>query len=101
MCFKGKKYRVKSGGRFTMFVAFAIVMIVMVSNTLLGSNNAASLTERQYIEVTVEYGDTLWDMAGTYMTGKDIRRAVHTLGLINDTSAGELMAGQVIWIPIE
>jgi LysM repeat protein len=73
----------------------------MVSNTLLGFNNASSFTEQRYLEVTVEAGDTLWKIAGEYMAeSSDIRKAVHTLRSINEISAHELKVGQTIIVPV-
>ena len=98
----GKKYKIKSRNRFTLFVALMIVFMVMTSNTLLGFNNASSLTERAYIEITVEAGDTLWDIANEYMTGYgDVRRAVYTLCVLNGIAAHELRAGLTLRIPLD
>ena len=101
MKISGKIYRIKSGGRFTLFVAFLLVVIVMASNSLLGLNNASSLTQKQYIEIEVEYGDTLWDIANRYMPdNNDVRRSVYTLCNINGIYAHELKAGQTLFIPV-
>jgi nucleoid-associated protein YgaU len=73
----------------------------MISNTILGLNNASSLTQQEYMEITVQHGDTLWNIAGKYMAEtNDIRRAVYTLCNINEISAHELKAGQTLRIPV-
>ena len=101
MMISGKIYRVKSRSRFSLFIAFVIVVIVMISNTFLGLNDASSLTQQSYIEITVQHGDTLWNIANKYMPeNKDIRRAVYTLCRINEISAHELKAGQILLIPV-
>ena len=101
MKISGKRYKIKSRSRFTLFIALAIVFMVMASNTFLGLNDVSSLTERQYTEITVKSGDTLWGIAGEYMTGSgDIRKSVYTLCRINGISADELKAGQTLRVPV-
>jgi len=101
MTIHGKRYKVKSGGRFTLFVVFTMIFIVMVLNMILGLNSASSLTQQEYIEITIQDGDTLWNIAREYMPdNKDVRRAVHTLCNINQISAHELKAGQILIVPI-
>ena len=101
MRISGKTYRIKSGRRFTLFIAFTIVFLVMISNTLLGLNNVSSLTQREYIEIEVQYGDNLWNISKKYMgADNDIRKSVHTLCQLNDISAHELQAGQKLIIPV-
>ena len=97
----GRQYRIKSKSRFIIFVALTIILSVMFTNTLLGLNDARSFTEQEYIVIEVMYGDTLWNIAQTYMQGYgDIRRAVHELRRINDIAAHELKAGQVLKVPV-
>jgi cell division protein YceG involved in septum cleavage len=101
MTISGKRYKVKHRSRFTLFIAFLIVFIVMVSNTFLGLNNASSFTQQEYIEITIQHGDTLWNIARKYMPeNNDIRKAVHTLCNINEIYAHELKAGQILLIPV-
>ena len=102
MVISGKRYKIKSRSRFTFFVAIAIVFSVMVTNTFLGLNNVSGLTDQEYIQVEVKYGDTLWDMAKVYMSDtQDIRRAVYTLRQLNGIAAHELRPGQIILIPVD
>ena len=101
MSIAGKRYQIKSRSRFTVFVIFSIVLFIMVSNTILGFNNASSLTQKEYTEITVQSGDTLWNIAKTYMPeNTDIRDSVYTLCQINNIAAHELKAGQTILVPI-
>ena len=102
MTISGKRYKVKSRFRFTLFIAFLIVCTVMVSNTLMGLNDASSMTKQEYKEITIQYGDTLWNIASQYMPeSNDIRRAVYRLCQINEISAHELKAGQTLLIPVK
>ena len=101
MAISGKRYRVKSRGRFTLFIVFVIVCVAMIANAALGLSNASSLTHQEYTEIIVLNGDTLWNIAKEYMPeNNDIRKAVHTLCNINGIYAHELQAGQILRIPV-
>ena len=101
MIISGKKYRIKSGIRFSLFIAVSMLILVMISNTFLGLDNASSLTQHEYMEIEIQTGDTLWDLAGEYMSGyNDVRRAVYTLKEINGIEAHELRAGRTLLIPV-
>ena len=98
-----KRYRIRNSGRFTLFIAFMLIMAVMFSNSLLGMNNASSMTEDKYISITVKAGDTLWNIASDHMAPEngDIRKAVFTLCRVNEITARELKAGQTILVPVD
>ena len=101
MTIAGKRYRVKARGRFIFFVTFMIIITVMTATTLMGLNNVDGLTQPEYIEIIVEPGDTLWNLARQHMPNNtDIRRAVHTLSTLNEIAAHELKAGQTLIIPV-
>ena len=100
MTIAGKRYRIKSRSRFITFVVLMILFTVTISSTIMGFNNAGGMTEREYIEITVERGDTLWQLAREHMPNNtDIRRAVHTLSTLNNIAAHELQAGQTLIVP--
>ena len=102
MMISGNKYRIKSGRRFTLSVAILIILTVTTSYSLLGFSDASSMTEPTYLTIEVQYGDTLWNIARTYMTDyRDVRKAVHQLCLLNGITACDLQAGQTLLIPAE
>jgi len=95
------KYRLKSKFRFTVFVVIMMLMLVTVSNTILGINNASSLTKPEYASIQIKYGDTLWDLASEYnQDGKDIRKFVYEICELNKISADSIYPGQSILIPV-
>lgn len=101
MEFAGKKYRIKSSFRFTIFVALVIIAFVIISNSLLGLSDVSGLTENEYLEVTIESGDTLWNIADKYMPdGNDLRKCVHVLCQVNSITADSIYPGQIILVPI-
>jgi len=95
------KYRLKSKFRFTVFVVIMMLMLVTVSNTILGINNASSLTKPEYASIQIKYGDTLWNLASEYnQDGKDIRKFVYEICELNEISADSIYPGQCILIPV-
>lgn len=96
-----KTYRISSRIRFTLFVAFVIVLITTFVNFALGLSVANSATITEYAQVEISSGDTLWSIAEEYMPANDdIRKSVHQLCKINDISAADLQTGMIIKVPI-
>ena len=97
----GKTHRIKSRTRFIIFVVLLTVFAVGLVNTVLGHYNASSLTVREYVNITVQSGDTLWNIASEYMSADtDVRHAVYTLCEINDIDSGDIYPGQVLTVPV-
>ena len=96
-----KNYRIKSRFRFTVFVVLTIVLMATAANFALGLNTAASSTVQEYMDVEIKSGDTLWNIAETYMPDNmDTREAVYQICSLNDISADELYAGMTIQVPV-
>lgn len=96
-----KNYRIKSRFRFTVFVVLTIVLMTTAVNFALGLNTAASSTVQEYMDVEIKSGDTLWNIAETYMPDNmDTRKAVYQICSLNDISADELYAGMTIQVPV-
>lgn len=99
---RSKKYRIKSPMRFTMFIVIVMLLIGAGVTTILGFNNANSMTKRQYVQVEVQPGDTLWSIADQYMsTNIDPRESVYLICEVNNTSASQLQPGQTLQIPVK
>ena len=97
-----KRYRIKNRVRFAAFVVISLLMVCTIANTVLGFNDAVALTEQQYIEITVEPGDSLWTIADEYMPDNmDIREAVYMIADANDISGSQVYVGQTLLIPVE
>lgn len=95
-----KRYRIKSRLRFTAFVVVMMLAVLTGANGVLGIYDAASLTKIEYKTVSIENGDTLWEIAAEYMPNTEIRRAVHKLCTINNLEAGQIYPGQIIKVPM-
>lgn len=95
-----KKYRIKSKFRFITSMIIMIGLIVGGISLITGMNKSFALTQPQFTEVEVCYGDTLWDIANTYKSDDtDTRRAVYEICKANDIEASDLESGMVIQVP--
>lgn len=96
-----KKYIIRSTVRFTMFITILCILAITTASAILGLSDVKGIAERQYVQIQVKPGDTLWCLASEYMPNTDIRESINMISEINDTSASELYAGQVLKIPVE
>ncbi|MBQ3611785.1 MAG: LysM peptidoglycan-binding domain-containing protein [Firmicutes bacterium] len=95
-----KKYRIKSKFRFITSMIIMIGLLVGGISLITGMNKSFALTQPQFTEVEVCYGDTLWDIANTYKSDDtDTRRAVYEICKANDIEASDLEPGMVIRVP--
>lgn len=98
-----KKYIIKSKSRFLIFIIIVLILAVSIISTLMtlaGWNDVLGMAKQDIIEIQIEPGDTLWEIAGEYMPeNMDRRKAVHILCRTNHISASELYVGQVLKIP--
>ena len=79
--------------------AFVLISIISISS-MLGFNDATGMDIPQYATVTVQAGDTLWDIAGKYgPQDADIRMVVYEIGQINGVNASTLRPGMELSIP--
>ena len=96
------KYMVRSRLRFTLFVAFSIIICVSALNLLIGTTtqvSGSSMTTYKTIEICG--GDTLWTIADEYMpSDMDTREAIYELRSLNGMDADDqLIAGQKLIVP--
>lgn len=97
---KAKKLVIKSKVRFTIFLVVVMLLSVTMLNAIIGFNDVAGSSEKEYISVEVCSGDTLWNIANTYMSETyDTREAVYEICTINDINAADLHEGMILKIP--
>lgn len=95
-----KSYRVKSKFRFTTSITIMLIVIVFMANTVLGFDDARSLTKSNPIEVEIEAGDSLWNIACEYGPSNiDIRKIVYDICDLNEITADSIYPGQKILVP--
>ena len=99
-----------SAGAINILSKFKIIMLMLVitvititaGNFILGGNDANGQTQQKYVSVEVSAGDTLWDIADTYLGEEmDTRQAVHIIRTANDMDTGLVKPGQMIRIPVD
>ncbi|MBE6036525.1 MAG: LysM peptidoglycan-binding domain-containing protein [Clostridiales bacterium] len=96
-----KSYRIKSRARFTVFVLVVFLMMAGAVNTVFGLD-AHAASEPEYLQIEVESGDTLWDLARDFgPDDQDVRRVIKHICKINNVSPETLQPGQVLLIPVE
>lgn len=96
-----KHIRIKSRFRFTAFVTILIIMAVVGFNTIFGMNIVSGESEKEYTTIEVIAGQTLWDIADTYMSDDmDKRQAVYELQKENDLDSAVIEPGQKIKVPV-
>ena len=96
-----KRYKIKNRFRFITFVTVMILILSFAVSGMFNNIKAQSTKEQECIEVLVESGDTLWEIAKTYGSyDMDIRETVYNICQINHIKAEDLRAGQTILIPV-
>lgn len=95
-----KSFKIKSKFKFTTSITVTIIVFVFMVNTVLGMNDVSSLTKHEMIEVEIQSGDTLWNIASEYGPhSADPRTIVYEICSLNDISADSIYPGQIILIP--
>lgn len=79
-----------------------IILFFMISSIFAFINKVEGYQEAKYIEIVVDSGDTVWDLAREFSPkGKDVRKSVYEIGAINNLVSYDIFPGQVIKIPAE
>ncbi len=66
---------------------------------LAGTVNGAD-TNTVYTSVTVEKGDTLWNLARKYNKGGDIRKYIRSIEKANNLNDSMIFEGDVLILPV-
>lgn len=85
--------------------SIGIMMIILIGILIILMNNTYSKGEIQYLNESINIGDTVWSIAekqiekNEYYRGKDIRAVVYDIKKINHLENVNLQEGQKILIP--
>ena len=94
--------RLTRRGRLVVFVAALLVtlsaMLLAVVPSVIATVTAGDPVPVS--EVTVQPGDTLWDIASAANPGGDVTQTVDEIAELNALSNGQLRVGQELTIPV-
>jgi len=94
--------KIVNRARFIAFISIVIISISFMVNSLVPQTTVSGQTEIKYIQVTVEPGDTLWEIAMKYnKNGKDVRKFIYDIMKENNLKNSGLYEGQLINIPVK
>lgn len=96
---------IKSNFRFTLFLTIFILAIIIIFTGITGigsmDSSAELLSENQYHQITIDYGDNLWEIAEDYSPEKtDIRKFIYEIKKINNIDENDIIPGKKLLIPI-
>ncbi|HEY8499615.1 MAG TPA: LysM peptidoglycan-binding domain-containing protein [Clostridia bacterium] len=91
-----KRYYLKDRKRFDAFLFFIALMLLFIGTVSL-SNAGNIITECRL--VTVNHGDTLWEIAGKYRGSSEIREYIYKIRKINNLDSAVIYAGQTLKLP--
>lgn len=100
--FSTPSVRLTRRGRLVLTLVF--LGLVLAALTFYGSTSAASDEAGEPIPtrtVTVQEGDTLWEIASTVATPGEVRVMIHHIEELNALSGASLSVGQELAIPAE
>lgn len=92
-----KRYVLKNRRRFYMII---MVLTVLLTVTVFASVVNGADSNNGYETITVERGDTLWDLAKEYSNGTDIRIYIEKIKDMNDMSDSNIYAGDLLKLPV-
>lgn len=97
------KRKLKVVNRRRFFTSIFLI-VVLCSTLFLSLTFADSNSPKQYVQVTVAYGDTVWSIASNFNhkyfeDTKDIRKIIHYINKENQIDSNIIYPGDVIIIP--
>jgi LysM repeat protein len=92
-----KRYVLKNRKRFYIFIM--ILTVALTSILIVGTVSSAG-ADPVYTSVTVEKGDTLWEIAKKYRKNGDIRRFINEIEKVNDISDSTIYERDVLRLPL-
>jgi nucleoid-associated protein YgaU len=92
-----RRYVLKNRRRFYTFIIVMTIALscIFFAVTVNGADSGSAFTT-----VTVDKGDTLWDLAKEYNKGGDIRNYIREIEKVNNLVDGTIYEGDIIKMPI-
>lgn len=82
--------------RNVLFSVLSILMISLIFSVVCGN----TITDKQYVTVAVNSGDTLWSIAGEHTDG-DIRSEIIKIKKLNNLKTSDLTTDMILKIPVD
>jgi LysM repeat protein len=95
------RYRVSNKSRFKVFLITSIVLLILLTSMVTYTVKAYSYSEIKYIELQINSGDTIWDIAKEYGQTNSIREDVYEIMKFNDLPDGYIYPGQTIKVQVK
>ena len=95
-------YRIVKPLRFFLFVLISIMIIIFAGYSVIGAGNAQAAAARTYVQVTIDDGDSLWNIVERCNKGSvvDVQSAIYDIYEINDIEAADVQPGDKLFIPV-
>ncbi len=84
--------------KFIRMICLTLVLLSMMS--LFFKTTASGFTGDEYKVVTVQRGDTLWEISKNCSNNENIQKVIHEIKKINNLEHSGIYPGQKIKIPI-
>ncbi len=95
------KYRVVNKTRFIISMVILTILFVSIFSLITNTYKVYAMKEVEYLEVIVNSGDTVWNIAKEYKNEKqDVRELVYIILEVNEIENSMIYEGQKIRIPI-
>lgn len=95
------KYRIKDKKKFERFIILSVIVFSVLSFLLISifTNSYVEGKSQDQNKIIVAQGDTLWSIAESIDTERDIRELVYDIQAMNKVDTSILYPGTVLIIP--
>lgn len=95
-----KKFRIVNKTRFFLSSFLIFIFIILLFNFLIQFNQVNAASQIETIEVRVNKGDTVWEIAKKFKSeNEDTRKMVYLINKINDLEGRYLQVDETIKVP--
>ena len=95
-----RKYRIARRGRFTACIIVFVVILILIAAAVFTTVSNAS-EEQMFKLITVQPGDTVWDIARTCGDPNEtIRANIQSIYQLNEMDTPIIYPGQALIVPV-
>lgn len=100
--YKKRRRKIKVVNKRRLSIFISILLVITYPAIMLAMEKPAKSKNESFINVYIEQGDTLWDIAKENLPPKtDIRNFVHQIKLANDLDSALIREGDSIIVPLK